>query len=323
MKRLPRGAVVTARYAMTGASRGGGRISWLLLLVLGSALGRPTPAAFAAILSWPLPIQVSNEPGNQPPNPMYSGYPSLAVNGNSDAVVGWALTNPNPPPQTASTSLYAARRQGGAWQTPQLVWTPNRTLIPPESICTLEAAQEGGQGTHLEQVAIDPAGDAVLVWAKGHDGLTVACVVNDVVTASRLPAGGSWQTPQELSLSKYALYPTEVQVAFDSEQGAAGYTAHVVFLDGENNATSGTDYCLEISLLAADGTSDFNSSAFCQGPKALFLGNFVGSYIPPQNLAIAVAPNGETTAVWEQTASGTLPGGLLASTITPTIPRNE
>lgn len=50
-----------------------------------------------------------------------------------------------------------------------------------------------GQDAILSQVAVDPAGDAIAVWARFNG-------TNEIIQAARLPFGGSWTAPVDLSL---------------------------------------------------------------------------------------------------------------------------
>lgn len=95
--------------------------------------------------------------------------PQIAIDSSGDAVAVWLRSNgANPIVQTAS------RPAGGSWSA-------------PENLST------AGQEATVPQVAMDGAGDAVVVWVRSNGSNKI------VQAASRGAGGGVWSAPVDLS----------------------------------------------------------------------------------------------------------------------------
>ena len=148
-----------------------------------------------------------------------------------------------------------------------------------------------GQSAQEPQVAVDPVGDTVAVWARYFEAHTV-------IQAASRRAGGAWTSPIELSVA--GRNATEPQVA----------------LDGAGNATAiwsrydGADYLVQASARPAGGGWE----------PPLDLSTTGESAEAPQ---VAVGPTGEGVAVWSRSdgvdhivqSAARTPGGLWASPV--------
>jgi hypothetical protein len=115
--------------------------------------------------------------------------PQLALNPAGDALAVWFRSDSRLVVQAAS------RPAGGAWQTPQDISAPGYNWRDEVAL----------------QVALDPAGNALAVWHQ-FDGL------HFFVQAAARPAGGAWETVQDLSAAgQSAGYP---QLALDAAGNA-------------------------------------------------------------------------------------------------------
>ncbi|WP_287416355.1 hypothetical protein [Oceanithermus sp.] len=99
-------------------------------------------------------------------------YAKVALNDAGDAVVIWVQYD------GSNKQIYAAERQGGAW-------TPPVRL----SLAGTDALTDGSR--YYSQVALNDAGDAVVVWTQ-NDGSNY-----QIYKAER--QGGAWTTPRDLA----------------------------------------------------------------------------------------------------------------------------
>jgi hypothetical protein len=183
--------------------------------------------------SWQAPVAISAAGTN-------SEVPQVAVDQGGDAVAVWDLYDGINHIVQAATSP-----AGGSWQAPVDLSATGQSALEP-------------------QVAVDPAGDAVAVWER-YDG------ADYIVQASTSPAGGSWQTPVDLSAAgQDAIEP---QVAVDPDGDAVAVW--------ENE----TDLNAEAASRPSGGS--------WQAPVAIPGGH--DAHVPQ----VAVDPAGDALAVWE------------------------
>jgi hypothetical protein len=139
---------------------------------------RPPGGAFGP------PITAAELPPSILPNEL-----SMALNDNGDVALVWTRTDPNSAKDKAATIVEAAvRPAGGSFSEPEQVSLPIEPPIeePSEPTLHLSAVEPA--------VAIDPAGNVVVVW-RYFDGTDL------VIEASERPAGGNAFTapPDEIS----------------------------------------------------------------------------------------------------------------------------
>ncbi|HET6998197.1 MAG TPA: substrate-binding domain-containing protein [Solirubrobacterales bacterium] len=170
--------------------------------------------------------------------------PKVAFNDSGDAVVLWQRSN-------GSNEIIqaASKAGGGAWGAPVNLSVAGRTARNAE-------------------VALDPAGNAVAVWAR-FDG------ANDIVQSASRPAGGSWSAPVDLSAPGGAA--GRPQIALQGNGYALSIWSR---FNGTHNIVqaasrpSGGSWSAPVDLSAAGGTAG--------------------------EAALAVNAAGDATAVWQR-----------------------
>jgi hypothetical protein len=149
---------------------------------------------------WEAPVDLSAAGQN-------AEAPQVAVDPGGNAVAVWSRFNGGP----TRTIQSATRPAGGAWESP----------------ADLSVAS---QNAEAPQVAVDPGGNAVAVWASTSGSPTV------VQSASR-PPGGIWVPKIDLSVVGHSA--TEPQVALDhAGNGVATWSRN----NGANTIVQGTGY---------------------------------------------------------------------------------
>ncbi len=130
---------------------------------------------------WESPTLVS-QPGEE------AGNPHVALDANGDVLAVWKGHG------ESSESVRAAYRPvGGSWGSP---------------------ADVSSEGEHVQQLhdALDPEGNAIVVWAGGMGAY-------DIAHAAYKPVGGEWGAPTELSADGGNAFPSDV--VFDTGGNAA------------------------------------------------------------------------------------------------------
>jgi len=283
--------------------------------------------------------------------------PRVAVDPGGDAVAIWSAVD-----ETASRRIVrvASRPAGGAWSEPvamsdaavafgdhgvaidaqgnaTAIWTEFggssfvvRTASRPAggawSAATDLSADADGNAT-APRLAVDPQGDATVVWIGDGDDPDGPGTIRVVRSRSR-PAGGAWDTAVDLSHDGNAYVP---QVAIDPQGGA---TAIWQVLDGGDHVQTarrpaGSGWGAEVDL--ADG-QDPQVAVDPQGnATAIWTGSSpdgsvvrssgrtaAGPWSDPVDLAadsdvdsvgypwVAVDPQGDATAIWARTNSSTV-----------------
>ncbi len=144
----------------------------LAVAVLPAVIGVMTPAAAHAAT-----VTVSPPGAN-------ADSPRVLLDAAGDAFATWTLES--------SSDVYvieaAFRPVGGAWQAPVVVSDPSRSSDRPA-------------------IAVDPAGDAVIVWQGLGSG-------NETIGAAVRPAAGTWQAP--VAISESSLEGSEPAVAISA-----------------------------------------------------------------------------------------------------------
>jgi hypothetical protein len=229
-----------------------------------------------------------------------SQRPTVALDPAGDAVVVWAHTVGNP--VTGFQIQSAARPAGGAWGPPQdvSVQSVNADLTPQigldatgnaiavwrrfngsQRIIQSSRRPAGGvwsmpqdlsalgQNATEEQVAVDPAGNAIAVWKRSNG-------TNDIVQAASRPvASGVWQLPQDLSaIGQNASAP---QIALN----AAGTAAAVWY------RFTGTEYAVQSAVRSAAGAWGATKDLSAVGQS---------SY----EAQVAIDPAGNAVAAWHR-----------------------
>ncbi len=235
--------------------------------------------------SWQTPVQISgSEEAEQA---------QVAMNSAGDVIAAWTIW-------TGSTDRVEAAQMpaGGTWQTPEPISNAGNETYSPEvaidehgdaaavwwhndggqdvvqgaqlpaggSWSTSSQLSEGGEPAYNPQLAMNPQGDAVVVWERwnGSDFITQAV---------QLPAGGSWQSP--VNISETGVDGEAPRVAIDARgDEVAAWTSW-----------NGSHDIADASEMAAGGS--------WQTPVTLSSG-VQESYNP----RVAMSSNGEAVAVW-------------------------
>jgi hypothetical protein len=174
--------------------------------------------------------------------------PQVAIDSHGDAVAVWEIEKNN--------KWYVQASQmpaGGTWQTPvQLAETSYPVSLP--------------------QVAIDAHGDAIAVWTTYNGS-------HDLIDASERPAGGSWQTPVQISGSSENA--SEPQVAMNADGDAV--VAWTIWT-GATNAIEATE-------LPAGGTLQTPAQISNAGSE-------------DYDAQVAIDEHGDVVAAWEHDNGG-------------------
>ena len=173
--------------------------------------------------------------------------PHVAVDANGDAVAVWANDEDGD-----ESVLAAVRPAGGAWEPAVTLDSGEYTVANP-------------------RVAVDPQGDVTAVWTS-----TNSKSAHTFVWAAVRPAGGSWQTPVDLS---------------DSSQSAADPQ---VAVDPHGNTTAVWDLFAGTSNVVQAATRPVGGSWQTQVDLSA---GFTSSY--PAQPEVAVDAQGDATAVWD------------------------
>jgi PKD domain len=169
--------------------------------------------------SWQAPVDLS-EGGES------ASEPQVAFDSHGNALAVWRRSD-------GSNYIVqgAIRPAGGSWQAPADL-------------------SEAGQDAEEPHVAFDSQGDAFAVWQRSNGS-------NKIVQASSLPAGGSWQTPVDVSeAGEDALDP---QLAIDSQGNALAVWRR---FNGSNNIVQGAIRPAGGSWQAPADLSEAGESAF-------------------------------------------------------------
>jgi hypothetical protein len=190
----------------------------------------------AASPSWLPPVTLSNTKEE-------ASLPQVGIDSHGDAVATWLSSG------GGEYSLQATVRTGlsGSWQ-------------PPTTLKKVGMMEPPGP-----ELAVDPQGDAVVIWANEEK----------TIEAASRPAGGSFQTPEALSST-----------------GAAQHPARVV-LDGAGNATAVWEDDKSGETLIT--TARKPTGGKWQTPEAISA--------PGKNAnepRVAVNARGDAVAVWER-----------------------
>jgi hypothetical protein len=178
--------------------------------------------------------------------------PQVALDPAGNSVVVWVRSD-----GSNSRVQSAARAAGGPWGSPQDLSAP-------------------GQSAGGPQVALDAAGNAVSVWVRS-DGS------NSRVQAAVRPAGGTWETPQDLSAA--GLHASAPDVALDPAGDAV-----VVWLSSSSQYGDGA--LVQVAVRPA-----------------------AGAWTPPEDISpanssdpqVALDPARNAIAVWEHFPGGSAP----------------
>jgi PKD domain len=173
------------------------------------------------------------------------GQPQVAIDAQGDAVAAWTTSN-------GSHDLIDASElpAGGSWQTPAQI-----------SGSSEEAAQP--------HVAMNAAGDAVVAW-------TIWTGSTNTIAAAELPAGGTWQTPAQISNAGNEDY--DPQVAIDEHGDVVAVWEH-------NN---GGQEVVQAAQLPAGGSWQSTASQLSEGGQSAY------------NPELASNPQGDAVVVWER-----------------------
>jgi PKD domain len=266
------------------------------------ALVAISPAS-GAQSSWLAPVHLSEEGQN-------ASEPRVAFDARGDAVAAWSAKN------GANNMVQAAfRPAGGAWQPPVSLSGYGESASEPkvafdrqgdavavwdaydgftfdvqaafkpaggtwESQIDLSSEEIPGAGE--PQVVFDGQGDATAVWHRGGP-------FGGVLQTAYRPAGGSWQTPVDISASAVGFHP---QVTVD-ERGdtLAAWEQY-----------NGTDYTAWAALKPAGDA--WQAPASISGAGA-------------ENVQVAFDGQGNATAVWRNWAEGFLSYHIMQAAFMP------
>lgn len=190
------GSKTADRLDGTRAGRAGDRFGclfawWVAAVVAGVGL---LAAAGPARAGWQAPVTLSSSASGD--------SPKVGVDARGDGIAVWSEAVGSTSPGNSSFVVNAAfRPAGGGWQTPVKIAAASGTSVP------------FGVASPAPSVAVDPRGDAVVVWTSRpsfYAGLVEAAVK---------PAGGSWGQP--VAVSRGGEFPAGgVQVAIDRRGNA-------------------------------------------------------------------------------------------------------
>jgi PKD domain len=241
---------------------------------------RPPGGAFGA------PADAAEMPATVIPNGL-----QMALNDNGDVAIAWTRTDPGSSVEKNATFVEATvGHAGGAFSEPEHVSPPIEPPIEktPTEFIHLNAFEPS--------VAIDQAGDVVVVWSY-FDG------TNFVIEAATRPAGGVFSAPKVISSS--GVDSAEPEVAMDGSGSAIAVWEE---LDSAESVVRGSLRPAGGDFEPPDDLSESGKSSF--GPE------------------IAMTPAGLATVVWTREETGELsiqtssrnPGGDFSapSNVTPT-----
>jgi hypothetical protein len=189
-----------------------------------------------------------------------AGGPVLAVDGLGDVVTAWSST-------TGSGSNHVVQAAtlpvGGTWQTPVEI-------------------SEAGSDAGSPDVALDPAGAAVVTWSAATSAVLGS--KSAVVQAAVRPAGGAWQAPVDISEAGQEVDNPQLEpkVALDPKGNAIAVWEG---LDGENQV-----------IQSAVRTAE---SGDWQAPV-----NLSASEMQANDAQVAVDSRGNAVSIWELDSSG-------------------
>jgi hypothetical protein len=186
---------------------------------------------------WQAPVDLSEAGEN-------AFFPQVAVDPAGDAVAVWERYD-----GADFITQAASRPAEGSWEAPVNLSAPGQNGAEP-------------------QVALDSAGDAVVVWDRYGSGDTI-------IQASERPAGGAWQAPVDLS-EPGAVEAGGAQVGIDSAGDAVALWS----------VRAATDYVIQAASLPAGGTWQAPSVISDPGHTA-------------EEARLGVGPNGEAAAIWD------------------------
>jgi PKD domain len=198
-------------------------------------------ARLAGSGAWQAPVALSAESQN-------AEGPDVAMDAQGNAVAVWQQRD-------VTQMIQAAVRPAGSetWQAP----------------VGLSAV---GENASIPQVAVDPQGDAVVVWTGSNGG-------NRIVEATtRGGVSSMWQAPVALSSSSDEA--SEPEVAIDPQGNAVAVW----------QTSTGTNEIIDAAFMSA-------GSGVWQSPVAVSIGgtSLIGEF--PQ---VALDPQGDAVAVWDQ-----------------------
>lgn len=190
---------------------------------------------------WSSPVTISSASGNN-----NEANPQMAINSSGYAVAVWEELN------GTSTVRASTMQFGGSWSAP------------------IDISQPGSDSSQIPQVAVDPAGNAVAVWARNNGSFTI-------MQAATLSFGGAWSTPVDISpTNKDSFSP---QVGVDSSGNAVAIWTEV------------TDQIIQGATLPFGG--DWTTLVNISSTSDL-------SNVP----ILAVDPSGNAVATWTALSAG-------------------
>jgi hypothetical protein len=255
-------------------------------------------SAFTGAWSAPVTLAAIGEP---------VGNPQVAVDSHGDAVAVWEEQPVNPGPQYIQA---AVRPAGGTWSAPVdistgsggrdphividsegnaiVTWSgydsvqsavrlaSNGTWQQPVEVAAIGSGAGGSPGGPA--LAVDGLGNVVTAWSS-----TIGSGSNHIVQAATLPAGGTWQTPVEIS--EAGLDAGSPDVALNPAGDA------VVTWSAATSAVVGSKSAIVQAAIRPAGGA-------WQAPVDI---SEAGQEVdePPFEPKAAVDPQGNTIAVWE------------------------
>ena len=193
--------------------------------------------------SWGPPVDLSGASGD-------AESPVIAVDPAGDVVAAWKQR------LAGSEAIETAYRPaGGVWEVPV-------------------AVEFGSAGVETPAVAIDEAGDAVVIWRQEVGG-------NHVILATSMPAGGSWESP--IAISSSALNAEAPDVAMSPSGTAAAVW----------QSSSGATSVVESNILPLAGS--WGGESAVSAPATVTE--------PPHVVADAA---GDFAAIWSRSSVGLL-----------------
>ena len=229
-------------------------LAWLTLLF---ALAGPLASGAEAAPAWlsPLDVSMSGADGSEP---------QVATDAIGDATVVWERFD-----GVQQTVQSASRPAGGSWQAPVTL--------------SVDAPTED---SFLPQVAMDPAGDAMAVWAHFTTG------PGEVVQAAARPAGGAWEAP--LTISPEGNEVPHPEVALDARGDALAvwelHTAPANRIEASFRPTGGA---WQAPVELSDPTHDANIGGISVDPAGDAAVSFVQETGSTEVVEVASRPAGE------------------------------
>jgi hypothetical protein len=287
--------------------------------------------------SWEAPAELS-QPGEE------AGDPQIALDAHGDAMVVWDSS----PSEYEDVARAAYRPAGGSWQVPVnisaegeqvqqqtmrvaldargdalVAWTGSTREVgqygivqaayrPADGVWeTPVSLSEDGSNAYPSDLVFDAAGNAAVLWQRNNG-------TNEILQADYRPAGGSWQTPT--NLSKEGSNATDAVLVLDApgDETIADGDATAVWVAGNDGDCGERLDCVGSYLVQAAGY-DVNEAPAEEGlevPTTGTVGTPVEVSVPTTDVWSPVLEFGDGTSISDDTRIMRADSQLSHSTVT-------